>query len=208
MKKTKGYQPKPRNTGSRVRKPVLLLAAEGKNKTETRYFRDFLANKKCTVQFARGNATDPVNMMKDLIAAYKEKELEPELGDAAYCLIDTDTNPAKDAKIAEADAMAGENIKLIVSNPCFEIWFLCHFTYSTRHYLTSQALVDALNCPDMLPGYSKSDLTTWKPLEGKTSTAIDNAERLNKYCKRTGAKPHTVAFGPSTEVSLIIKKFF
>ena len=208
MRKPKGYQSKPRNTGSKNRRPLLLLAAEGKNKTETRYFRDFLDCGRCTVQFARGNATDPVNMMKDLIAAYKEKGLEPELGDTAYCLIDTDTNPAKDAKIAEAEAMSDDNIKLIVSNPCFEIWFLCHFTYSTRQYRTSQELVDTLNCPDMLPGYSKADISTWKRLEGKMDNAIDNADRLKVFCEGIKAKPHTVAFGPSTEVTEIIRKFF
>ena len=46
------------------------------------------------------------------------------------------------------------------------------------------------------------------PLKIKMENNIDNADRLMKHCKGTGAKLHTVAFGPSTEVTEIIRKFF
>ncbi len=75
MTKRNGYQPKPRNTNQRQRKKIILLAAEGKNKTETHYFRS-LSSSSYIIRFAPGNYTDPVNMMHALKADLKTKALK------------------------------------------------------------------------------------------------------------------------------------
>ena len=56
------YRRKQRNTGTRKRKPIVFLIAEGKNKTETIYFKDFAKDNNRIIRFAPGNHTDPVNL--------------------------------------------------------------------------------------------------------------------------------------------------
>ena len=41
----------------------------------------------------------------------------------AVVIIDSDVDPRKDKQLEKADAAAGEEVKVIVSSPCFEIWY-------------------------------------------------------------------------------------
>ena len=118
MSRKTGYQPKTRNSYQRKRKSVVLLAAEGKNKTETQYFKS-IPSPDHVIRFAPGNYTDPVNMVYALRKEYEELELDAELGDAAFCLVDSDVDPAKDRQLEKADTEAGNRIQVVVSSPCF-----------------------------------------------------------------------------------------
>lgn len=204
MTKRNGYQPKPRNTSRRERKKVILLMAEGENKTETFYFKG-LSNSSYVIQFAPGNYTDPVNMVNALNRAFDDLGLDATAGDAAYCLIDSDVDPKKDKQIASADAKAGDGIKVIVSCPCFEIWYLCHYIKSTRQYVSNKEVIGALK--KYLPEYNKSMTNMRSILKGKSEEAIKNAEELEKHCQELKLKPHSVEFQPSTEVYKILSQF-
>lgn len=202
MSRTPGYQPKIRNANNRKRKSVILLATEGKNKTETLYF-DRLPNNNCVIHYAPGNYTDPVNMINALKMEYDYLELDPTLGDAAYCLIDGDLNQQKDKQIAQADVEAGKRIKVIVSNPCFEIWFLCHFIKTTKHFSSNKEVIKALN--KYIPNYCKNMENIWDEIGDKTKLAIANAEALEQFYLNNGFKKHTSEFVPSTEVYHIVE---
>lgn len=52
-----------RKIGSRKRKSIILIAAEGKNETEKNYFKHF-RNDKFVIEFTKGNDTDPENMYR------------------------------------------------------------------------------------------------------------------------------------------------
>ena len=69
------YKAKKRNSWDRKRKRIILIATEGKNKTEETYFRNF-QTKDTRIIFARGNFTDPVNMATLLVDDYKDKGLD------------------------------------------------------------------------------------------------------------------------------------
>ena len=69
MSKKRGYEAKPRNTNLRKRKSIVLLAAEGKNKTETLYFKS-IPSATHVIRFAPGNYTDPINMVHGRFIAY------------------------------------------------------------------------------------------------------------------------------------------
>ena len=201
MTKRNGYQPKPRNTNQRQRKQIILLATEGKNKTETHYFRS-LSGSSYIIRFAPGNYTDPVNMVSALKAEFEDQGLETELGDVAYCLIDSDMDPIKNKQIATADVQAGDKVTVIVSSPCFEVWYLCHYVKSTKQYASNKEVIDALK--KYVPEYNKGMPGLWDILGDKSEVAIKNAKELEKYCIELGLKPHTVAFMPSTEIYKII----
>ena len=95
-----GYQPKRRNLFNRRRKSIILLAAEGKNRTETQYFKKVPCPNH-VIRFAPGNYTDPVNMVHALKREYEELELDPQLGDAAFCLVDSVTFKNKRRPVRE-----------------------------------------------------------------------------------------------------------
>ena len=202
MSRKTGYQPKTRNSYQRKRKSVVLLAAEGKNKTETQYFKS-IPSPDHVIRFAPGNYTDPVNMVYALRKEYEELELDAELGDAAFCLVDSDVDSAKDRQLEKADTEAGNRIRVVVSSPCFEIWYLCHFLASTKQYASSNDVLRTLQ--QYIPEYGKSMKGLWERIGDKTETAISNAIILEDKCLEQSLKPHTVAFMPSTEVYRILR---
>ena len=196
------YQPKVRNSYQRKRKSIILLATEGKNRTETRYFKS-VPSPNHVIRFAPGNYTDPVNMVRTLKKEYDELELDAQLGDAAFCLVDSDINPAKDKQLEKADAETAENIEVVVSSPCFEIWYLCHYSASARQYASNNEVLRALK--QHIPEYKKEMAGLWEIIGGKTETAILNAKFLEQQCLKKGQKRHTVAFTPATEVYKIME---
>ncbi|MDD2625015.1 MAG: RloB family protein [Candidatus Riflebacteria bacterium] len=203
-KKINGYEPKKRNSNKRRRKSIVIISAEGKNKTEKLYLSKF-SNDTYNIKFAPGNTTDPENMIKTLIEAYRDNGLNTKYGDLAYCLVDADCDSRKNDQLAGATNLANKhNIELIVSAPCFEIWYLCHFNYSTKRYKSNEDVIKELR--QYIPGYQKSCDSLYNELLAKIKIAISNAKKLEKHNLEIANRPHTVEFSPSTEVYKVIEK--
>ncbi len=64
-------------------------------------------------------------MTKKKINGYEPKKRNStKYGDLAYCLVDADCDSRKNDQLAGATNLANKhNIELIVSAPCFEIWY-------------------------------------------------------------------------------------
>lgn len=197
-----GYTSKKRNSGLRKAKKIILLITEGNNQTETNYFKRFESTE-YRIKFAQGNDTDPVKMIKSLIKQFGTFGLSSEDGDLGISLIDTDCENYKTAQIQEADKLCSESIKQCVSSPCFEIWLLCHYEYSTRQYNSSDEVTKYLK--NYIKDYSKNDENILEETKYLIPKALKNAEKLNGYCLSLGKKPHSVEFMPSTEIAEVIK---
>ena len=71
----------------------------------------------------------PMSLVERAIAIKKAEEKEERRGrgqahDEYWCMFDVDTHPY----LSKAIEMAGkEGIKLAISNPCIELWFLLHY---------------------------------------------------------------------------------
>jgi hypothetical protein len=113
-------------------KPVILVVCEGKN-TEPQYidgFRRHVRNPRVDIEIAPSTGVP-----RTLVQVAKEKkenaeeeanrQRDPNLAyDSVWCVFDIDDHP----KVGEAKEMARDNnIKLAISNPCFELWLLLHF---------------------------------------------------------------------------------
>ena len=196
-----GYVAKKRNTGSRKRRRIVLLAVEGNNKTETNYFRGF-DSKDTKVVFASGNDTDPINMAKSLVEDYRFNDLDSELGDAAFCVVDGDVSRTREKQVLEADRIVQKIGSMILSNPCIEVWFLCHFTPSSRPFQSSKEAVNRLK--DWVPEYEKNMDGIYELLEEKQESAIKNAKALEQINEAVGRKLHHYDYQPSTELYKII----
>ena len=210
MVSRRSYSSKRRGTHQRQEKKVLLIAAEGNNKTEKNYFKQF-TNDHVAVRFVRGNETDPVQMAKHLIEDCRELELSE--SDYAVCLVDSDFDLQKDVQLKCADEQLIKankqskfTIQMIQSAPCFEIWYICHFSYTTRGYAKTGDVLRELE--KFIPGYQKGQEDCFVSLlKGKKQTAIRTAQKLEQYCRENKKRPHHVEFMPSTEVYKIFKEF-
>lgn len=70
------------------------------------------------------------------------------------------------------------NITFIVSNPCFEIWLLYHFTENPKAESSSQAVKEQMK--KYVPGYNEAmDVYAQCDLEDKYAVAINRSEKKN-----------------------------
>lgn len=124
-----------RNQNNRKSKRVILVAYEGKNKTEKNYFDNFNdRDKNYVIKTVPGNETDPINLVNQTIQKSRDLKLKLDDDDRAFCIFDTDIDVKKNNQIKDAISLAlNNNIIIITSSPCIEIWFLLHFEYTTAY---------------------------------------------------------------------------
>lgn len=196
---------KTRGKVTRKRKSIILIQCEGKNKTEEIYFNNFRKNPLYTICFAKGNYTDPANMVKSLLQEINERGLSKKDNDKAYCVFDTDTNLQKQLQINEAYRLSKKNsiIELIKSNPCFELWFLIHFKKTTKIFNSNDNVIQELR--KVLPNYEKNK-DYYALLENRTKDAIENAKFIEKHHTSCRKNIIDMSCNPSTEVYKILEE--
>lgn len=165
---------------TRERKKIIVIGTEGQNKTEVLYFRE-LEKKQSRYHciFAQGNETDPVKIVQNTVRKAKEEELSFKEGDIAISVFDLDADDSKRDQLKKAKEDAGKkNIGIVSSNPCFEVWYLEHFGYTTKPFVSSNAVIRELE--KKIPKYQKN-VCDFETLYPKTEAAIENCEKLDKY---------------------------
>lgn len=194
---------KDRKRYTRERKEIILIATEGKNKTERNYFREFNRSiKGCAIVFSDGNNTDPVNIVHDALNSADKRDIEPQNGDSIYAVFDTDFK--KESQISEARKLAERNgVEIILSNPCFEVWLLLHFRYSTRGYQSNNEVIKELN--DVWPEYRKN-IASFKQLRDRCEDAIENTGKLKKFHNETKGTDIVERCNPSTDVDKLVTR--
>ena len=187
----------------RKSKSKVLIATEGKNKTEKTYFSNFEDNKKSyNVTYARGNNTDPLKLVKMLIKEIAELRLDLQDDDVAYCIFDTDVDSNKNTIIEEAIQLAKKNnINIITSSPCIELWFLLHYDYTTAN-MNNEEVIRRLK--KYYPKYKKN-INIYPDIIEKIDLAIDRAKKLEKYQINNKQRIGTVEANPNTEIYKIVE---
>ena len=89
------------------------------------------------------------------------------------------------------------NINIIVSNPCFELWYICHYTSSPKNYSSSRELLRDMD--RYIHGYSKSKDGIYEITKTNIPNAMRNAENLEKRAISNGYIIHTADFSPTTD---------
>ncbi len=188
-----------RNRKSKRTKENILFEFEGKNKTEEIYFRNFQKrDNPYNLKFAYGNDTDPVNMVKSLICYMKKEDINIENDDKIYCIFDTDIDINKQKRIDEAIKLALENgIEIIISTPCFELWYRLHYSYTSKVYFSNKELINDLK--SYIPNYEKN-MNIYNVIEDKTNIAIENSKKLEREQLRGGREVSSINCNPYTSV--------
>ena len=184
----------------------MFVAAEGRNRTERNYLKGFMAeHENIVLRMVPQSATDPEGMAGNLASFMKEAGYSPEDGDLAFCLVDHDCNAGKDAQIQKALKIARKHgFELVVSNPCFELWFLCHFTAAPRNCSSSKDTVKEVM--RYLPQYAKGDENLYENTKSHLPDAVINAKMLEKRCLSRGLEEYRHDFHPSTAMYRMIEK--
>ena len=188
-----------RNRKNRRTKENILFEFEGKNKTEEIYFRNFQKRgNPYNIKFAYGHDTDPVGMIKSLIGYMKKEDINTENADKIYCVFDADIDINKQKRIDEAIKLASENgIEIIISIPCFELWYRLHYSYTSKIYFSNKEIINDLK--SYIPNYEKN-MNIYNIIEDKTNIAIENSKKLEKEQIRDGKEIININCNPYTSV--------
>lgn len=178
---------------------VFLLVCEGK-KTERTYFNRFRTRgNNLRILTPDTKSTDPQNLVEFAIVQKNVLGLDVDSGDRAWCLFDVDENSKKGIQKAVEKAEAN-GIVAIVSNPCFEVWFLLHHTECNAS-LTSREIMEQLK--SFIPDYEKS-YDVFDLLTCNQHLAIQRARKLMDSHIKEGLKEFDVESNPSTNVHSVV----
>lgn len=190
----------------KIRNPKnkIIIAVEGKNKTERLYFNNFDDGKKpYSISIAKGNDTDPLKLVKKLADEIERRKLDLTAGDIAYCVFDTDIDSNKNKIINDAKQLAKEkSIKIITSSPCIELWFLLHYEYTTAN-MNNESVIARLK--KYYPKYEKN-INIFPEINCNVNKAIAHAKKLERHQIDNGKIIGTVEANPNTELYKIVEE--
>ena len=118
--------------------------------------------------------------------------------DSVWCVMDVEV-PQQDT-LDNAIVTARDNdLKVVLSNPCFEYWYLLHFRKTSRMMDQDEAR-HALK--KEYPQYEKGDASTFKKFDPLTDQAIANADAVlrESHCDEDLRK-----FNSSTHVHRLVR---
>ncbi len=192
-----------RRAPSREPYDAVLIVCEGE-KTEPNYFYGL----RTAYRLSSANIVvvptgrDPLNIVDHAI---EELERDSALT-RAYCVFDRDghaTYPAAMQKSTGSKLSEMNRLFAADSTPCFEIWPLLHFVYSTSPYTSvggrSAGARILTDLQQHLPEYTKGYAQVFERLEPALGQAIQNAKQLTNHNRNTGS------LNPSTKVHELVE---
>lgn len=196
-----------RKISNRKQRKLIVLGLEGKhNKTEMLYFQEIAKKvKNYAFAFAR-NKVDPIGIVNCTIDKSKNEELDLSSGDMAIAMFDVDNDSNKKKQIIDARKIADASkykVKILTSNPCFEVWYLQHFGFSTKPFASSKQLKKEMR--KHIPNYNEN-YCEFEVLYPRIKEAITNTQRLREHHKNNSKNTETDYWNPSTSVDELIEK--
>ncbi len=153
-----------------------------------------------------GCGSAPISVVAFALRRFEEQAREAKTSpfklpfEQVYCVMDKDRHPSLDEALNLVERSKSKvPIQGIVSCPCFELWYLLHFAYSTKPYGDFAELKPALIA--QLPAYNKG-FEAYRVLKPKMMDAILHAERLEVHQASVSAQRIP---NPSTQVHHLIK---
>lgn len=167
---------------SRDPHPVYLVVCEGQV-TERHYLEDLRLEQRIPIRIRFRSGAVPRTLVDWAVEERREDDY-----DEVWVIFDVDDHPGVEATLDRARA---HNLRVAMSNPCFELWALLHFQ-------DQRAAVprDKLNrlCRKHMPGYEKR--LPFRLLSPLYETALGNAKTLAQWHETRG----TTGANPSTNV--------
>jgi hypothetical protein len=171
-----------RRAGTRIRRPVLIVC-EGEQ-TEQLYLNALRTHYRLATVDVRihGEGAGPLEVVEcalDLIAerrriAKRDRDAPPPY-EEAWCVFDREASNEPRGFREAVQLAARHKIRLAISNPSFEYWYLLHFAASDRPFHDGQEIKAELR--RHIAGYSEA-MDVFHLLRERTAEAHDRAEQL------------------------------
>ncbi|HUT10381.1 MAG TPA: RloB family protein [Thermoguttaceae bacterium] len=200
-----------RSRENRPRKRRILITGQGRQ-TEPNYFHGLKqeqdVRKNFVVKVAPGKGETPLDAVKKAIHL---KDVERRKGkefefDEIWSVLDVE-QAGKNPHLADARKLAAENgIRVVLSNPAFEVWLLAHFRRTMKPFLNCDKVVEELRKKWQLAfgrAYEKEDRDIYQRLCDRTDKAIDNAGWVRE--NHFGRDEDIVHCNSATEVYQIVE---
>lgn len=186
---------------TRKRKDCILIITEGY--TEKIYFKQYNRNLKSnkisiTVK-TPDNDTDPHKIVEYAVNEIN-RSFDKKIFTKIFCVFDTDViakNKNNKNNYANAIKLASKyKIDLITSFPCFELWFLLHFSHYNRPGKECNLIIKELkkiipSYPENKNKYELEKINFCDTYSGKLNLAIEHAKKLELKNDSGGDYPHT-----------------
>ncbi|SER94481.1 RloB-like protein [Azotobacter beijerinckii] len=184
----------------------ILIVCEG-SKTEPFYFeelKDFYEIESAKVRVSGECGSDPMSVVRHGERLYRESLHDCEGAfDKVYCVFDRDQHPNYQEALFYLSKLRPLNVfEAITSVPCFEVWLLLHFNYSSAPFVgaggksAGDQVVSVLK--DYWPDYEKGSRGSFVHVFGQVGQAKRFAERLIGDAERNGSD------NPTTKVHKLV----
>lgn len=189
--------------GSKNKKERKRILIVGEGTSEQNYFihrrREFSEELTIEVKNAKGGS------LQQVISHAANLKRTGEYDEVLVVLDCVVSMPSEEFKKGEVYA-SENNLKLYFSNPCFEVWYLLHFTQNPPIKQDCNGVIQELK-PKWLETtgreYDKGDDNAFKKLADMQETARANAEKiLNRFESNQSARERCC----STEAHLVLKR--
>lgn len=192
----------------------VLIVSEG-IETEPIYFNklvDHLRLATTDIKVTGAKHSCPKRVVEYAISLYEETKDTKYEYDLVFCVIDKDAHANYSNALSHASSFTPKEVLSVINSiPCFELWLLLHYTYTTKPFSKTmknsicQVLIKK-ELKEHLPNYEKniSNLSAEELSyifnDNTIKTAIKRAEKLLKHC-------HSVATdNPSTKIHELVLK--
>ncbi|MCB1194366.1 MAG: RloB domain-containing protein [Leptospiraceae bacterium] len=200
---------KKRKTGKKeVREPILIVCED--SKSSVFYLRDRIRVERLTttqVEVSGESNSAPISVVDYAIQRKKEQRRKAKREGIyefkeIYCVMDVDNHETlSNAKRKALD----NNLIPIVSNECFELWYLIHFIEQNA-YIERNDIYKKLN-KIIEKEYNKSDKKISEDLneKGSEKEAINRAKKLERQSEDSNPELF-IKKNPSTDVYILVEK--
>jgi hypothetical protein len=184
---------------------IVLIVCEG-IKTEPNYFRglreSLRLNNANIIIADKSGGLDPLSLVEFAIGEYRKDPIY----DSVYCVLDKDKHTTYANAIDKSYAISlkkGSKFYVIPSIPCFEVWLLLHYVFTTKSFCAAgndsngDLVVSELR--KYIKDYEKGNKDIFKSVSDKINDAILNAKCLEKFHENSGKD------NPSTKVHELVE---
>lgn len=192
------------------RSPINNLFIYTEGQTEKVYANDFnvFLNKTNYRIHFKEISTDIVKLISRAEKLIKTELVKNE-DDSVWVIFDYEDNKfnAKELnqildKYNKLNKSYPNKLHIIISNPCFELWFLLHFDAQLLSCVNNSEVIDKLKCHIL--DYKKGK-SYFKKLENKLMFAIKNAKRQQDSQRKDGKDIYDKNANPCTTVNQFVE---
>lgn len=185
---------------------IILIVCEGQ-RTEPGYFNGL---KECwrlpqfqVEVFGGDRGSAPISVVDYALELRRKRDRNARRGqlpkyDQVWCVLDHEGENKHPTLDAALDKARSNGLKVALSIPAFEFWYVLHFEYTSREFGCASDVVHYLKEGHM-PKFNGKE-APFDELVDKIDTAIRNAQRLREH------NENSASISPRTDVDLVVNE--